>query len=66
MGLFDIFNRKKKEKEIRLQREAERLKKEEALKVYKAIDQAKKLNSSVDYIAIAAKFSSFVFKHEYV
>ena len=65
MGLFDIFNRKKKEKEIRLQREAERLKKEEALKVYKAIDQAKKLNSSVDYIAIAAKFSSFVFKHEY-
>lgn len=65
MGLFDIFNRKKKEKEIRLQREAERIKKEEALIVYKAIDQAKKLNSSVDYMAIAAKFRSLVFKHEY-
>lgn len=65
MGLFDIFNRKKKDRERHLQQEAERIKKEEALKAYQAVLLGQDQDMAADYIAVAEDFGALVYKQEY-
>lgn len=64
MGLFDIFNRKKKEREMRLKQEAEKAKKENALKAYLAIGEGQQ-QSVAEYTAVGCIFGSLVYKQDY-
>ena len=65
MGLFDIFKRKKIDRERHLKLEVEKIKKLEALKAYHAIIQGREQNAAADYIAIAEEFGALVYKQEY-